>query len=131
MGDSPEQIERIIGIYHAKGTPLGEVAYWLKARAGIAHCALCDITHGSVREKGEWRRCRGQLPVTVETVHLDERSSELRAFTDGRTPCVVGETPTGFVMLVDPDGLEACDGSPARLVEAISTEAEAQNLHLR
>lgn len=130
MGELPEQIDRIIGVYHAKGTALGEVAYWLKARAGIAHCALCDITHGSVREKSEWRRCRGQLPVTVETVHLDQRSPQLHAFTEGRTPCVVAETPAGFVMLVDPDGLKACGGSPVRLVEAINTEVEAQKLRL-
>ena len=128
MDESPARIERIIGVYHAKGTALGELAYWLKARAGVAHCALCDITHGSVREKSEWRSCRAELPVAVETVHLDQRSPQLASFTEGRTPCVVAATDAGFVMLVDAEGLTACDGSPSCLVEAITAQADALNL---
>lgn len=126
----PVRIQRLIGIYHAKGTALGEIAYWLKARAGKGHCALCEITHGSLREKSEWRDCRAELPVAVETVHLDQRSPELETFTEGRTPCVVAETPEGFVMLVDAAGLVACDGSPSCLVGAITTQASAANLIL-
>ena len=130
MDETHLRIERIIGVYHAKGTAMGELTYWLKARAGIGHCALCEITHGSVREKSEWRSCRAELPVAVETVHLDQRSPQLVTFTEGRTPCVVADTPTGFVMLVDADGLAACDGSPTCLVDAITAQAEVLHLTL-
>ncbi len=129
MDPAPKDITRLVGIYHANGTVIGEVAYWLKARVGIGHCALCDITHGTFREKDSWRRCRTDVPVQVETMHLDERSPDLRSFTDGHTPCVVAETPTGFVMLVSPMDLAACIGSPQCLVDTITSRAA--ELHLR
>lgn len=119
-----------MGVYHPSGTPWGEISYWLKARFGAGHCALCDVTHGSVREKPAWRRCRERLPVPLDTVHLDERSEEVRAFTEGRTPCVVAETADGLVMLVDDVELAACDGAPDRLVAAISSNAGKLGLAL-
>jgi hypothetical protein len=135
MGSDPQErgrapVQRLVGVYHASGTPWGELSYWLKARVGAAHCALCDITHGSVREKAEWKQCRTRLPIPLETVHLDERDEALRAFTDGRTPCVVAATDDGFVMLVDDAELAGCDGSPGCLVTAISTNASTLGLDL-
>ncbi|MEZ5239326.1 MAG: hypothetical protein R2716_10415 [Microthrixaceae bacterium] len=124
------RIQSLVGVYHASGTPWGEVSYWLKARLGSAHCALCDITHGSVREKAEWKRCRTALPVPFDTVHLDERTAELRDFTEGRTPCVVAETPGGPVMLVDAAELQRCEGSPGCLVQAIEANSVALGLDL-
>ncbi len=123
-------MRRLVGVYHASGTPWGELTYWLKARAGVAHCALCDITHGSVREKSEWKRCRTQLPVSVITVHLDERDEPLRALTDGLTPCVVAETDDGPVVLLGEYDLVACAGSPERLVAAIASSAARLGLLL-
>ena len=98
---SGRRVDRLVGIYHANGTLWGEFSYWVKARVGGAHCSLCDITHGSVREKPEWQTCKASLPVPMVTLHLDERDEALAAFTDGRTPCVVAETTEGFVLVVD------------------------------
>ena len=134
MSTDPEEhaadaeVRRLVGVYHASGTPWGEISYWLKARFGGAHCSLCDITHGSVREKSEWRECRSRLPVEMVTVHLDEQDDDLRALTAGRTPCVVAETTSGPVMLVEDAALRACDGSPECLVEAIESGAVALGL---
>lgn len=124
------RVIRLVGIYHASGTPWGELSYWLKARAGVAHCALCDITHGSVREKQAWTECRSGLSVPFVTVHLNERDDALRSFTDSRTPCVVAETDKGLVMVVDEAELIACDGSPACLVQALSAKASTLGLDL-
>jgi hypothetical protein len=119
--DRQTEVRELVGVYHANGTVLGEVSYWVKARLGRGHCQLCDITHGSVREKAEWRACRTELPVPFATVHLDERSPEVAQVTEGRTPCVVAVTGDGVQLLLGPDDLEQCDGSPARLVEAVGT----------
>ena len=132
---SPEPTEgarvvRLIGVYHASGTPWGELSYWLKARVGVAHCALCDITHGVLREKDEWKQCNAGLPVPLETVHLDERGDDLRAFTEGRTPCVVAETTDGMTMIVDDAELRACDGSPECLIAAIEATTARLGLDL-
>ena len=40
------RVVRFVGVYNAEGTLRGEVAYWIGARLGLGHCALCDITHG-------------------------------------------------------------------------------------
>lgn len=124
------EVVRLVGVYHASGTPLGELSYWLKARFGGAHCSLCDITHGTFREKDEWKRCRAELAVPFETVHLDERDEALEAFTEGRTPCVVAETKDGFEMLVDDAELRACAGDPEDLVAAIERNASRLGFEL-
>jgi hypothetical protein len=124
------RVRRLIGVYHASGTPWGELSYWLKARLGGAHCSLCAITHGSVREKPEWKRCNAQLAVPLETVHLDERDEALRSFTEGRTPCVVAETTDGLVLLIDDAELRGCDGSPDGLIAAIESNLERLGLQL-
>jgi hypothetical protein len=43
---STRSIRRLVGVYNANGTVGGELAYFLGARLGRAHCSLCDITHG-------------------------------------------------------------------------------------
>jgi hypothetical protein len=112
-------VEQLIGIYNAEGTLRGELAYFVGKRLGRSHCALCDITHGLVATKPAWQHCRMSLPVRFETVHLDERDDDLVSLTDGRTPCVVADVDGRREILLGPDDLEACHGSPDALVAAI------------
>jgi len=109
-------VERLIGVYDADGTVWGELSYWVGARLGRVHCALCDITHSSVRERSEWRACRAGLPVPFDTYHRDDQPDSIRTVTDGALPCVVAETDGGPVVVVSRRELEACDGS----VEALN-----------
>ena len=109
-------VTALTGVYHADGTVLGELRYWVGARLGRAHCSLCDITHGSVREKAEWRSARAELPVPFRAVHLDERSTGELAASDGRTPCVLAHTESGIEVLLGPAELDACAGDPGLLV---------------
>jgi hypothetical protein len=121
-------LRRLIGVYHAKGSLSGELAYWVGARLGRAHCALCDITHGVLREKASWRACTAELPVVFETFHLDDQPAELAAVTAGRTPCVVAETGHGLDLLLDPADLESCGGDPQRFVQALTAAIERRGL---
>ena len=57
------EITRLVGVYDADGSLLGELSYFLRARVRRAHCALCAITHGRVRERRAWRASRDRLPV--------------------------------------------------------------------
>lgn len=127
----PERVRRLVGVYHADGSLVGEVRYWIGARLGRAHCALCDITHGTLRAKPAWSRCRDELPVEFDTVHLDERDAGLRAATEGRTPCVVAETAGGWVVLVGPRELDDCEGSIDALMARVVEATEAAGLSLR
>lgn len=125
----PVRLTSLTGVYHAEGTLRGELAYVVGKALGRAHCALCDITHGTVRERPEWKACRAGLPVPFATVHLDERSPEVAAATDGWTPCVVAHTADGqIVRLLGPDDLEACGKDPAAMVAAVERAADGTGL---
>ena len=86
---------------------------------GTAHCALCDLTHGRVREKPEWRALQGRLGVKVEVVHRNERDEHLRAVEGLRLPCIVAVAGDDVRVLLGPDELEACGGDLAELEQRL------------
>jgi hypothetical protein len=117
---SPSQrIVRLVGVYDADATFRGEVSYWVGARLGRRHCSLCDITHGSVRARPEWVACRAGLPIPFDTFHRNDQPSAVRVAVGGQAPVVVAETDQGYVQLLSPAELDACDGSIEQLMEAI------------
>ena len=116
-------IVRLVGVYDAESTVRGEIAYWVGARLGRRHCSLCEITHGSVRLRPEWKACQAGLPVPFDTYHRDDQPDAIRTASGGQAPVVVAETDTGQVLLLGAGDLEVCDGSIDRLVEAIERSA--------
>jgi len=106
----------------------GELAYWIGARLGRRHCSLCEITHGSVRQRPEWKACREALPVRFDTFHRNDQPEAVRAASGGQAPVVIAETETGHVPLLDPRDLAACGGSIDRLVASIEQSAAAHGL---
>ncbi|MEZ5256918.1 MAG: hypothetical protein R2705_08510 [Ilumatobacteraceae bacterium] len=95
-------IERLVGVYNANGTTWGELSYVVGRSLGRAHCALCDITHGKVREKSAWQECRSGLPVPFDTFHRNDQPDAVRAATGGALPAVVAETDEEHVLLLGP-----------------------------
>ena len=118
-----QRIVRLVGVYDADSTMRGELAYWVGARLGRRHCSLCEITHGSVRQRPEWKACRAGLPVPFDTYHRDDQPDQIRTAAGGQAPTVVAETDTGHTLLLASEDLDACDGSIDRLVEAIEQSA--------
>jgi len=130
--DDVAQVVRLVGVYDADHTIRGELSYWVGARLGRAHCALCDITHGMLRRRSEWNAYVAGLDVPVETFHRDDQPDAVRTASGDRVPVVVAELATGaMVVLVDPEALDACGGSVDRLGEAIDAAATRQGLRLR
>ncbi len=121
------EITALIGVYDADGTVRGELAYLVGARLGRAHCDLCAITHGLVRPKAEWRRCRESLPVPFRAHHRDDAPADVLA-SGGRPSFVVAETTDGLRPLLDRDALAACAGSPEALVAALGRAADEAGL---
>lgn len=122
------RIRRIIGVYDADGTLRAEIGHWLSARLGRRPCALCDITHGPLLERRDWRRCRTELPVRFDTYHRDDQPREVAAAAAGRAPVVLVETATDAVHLLGPEDIAACQGSPGQLVDAILAAVARQAL---
>lgn len=135
-------ITELVGVYHANGTWWGEITYWVGARMGTAHCALCDITHGTFRRKAGWTACADNLSVPFTTFHLDDRPTDVAAASAGATPCVLarvarstsgtaGAHPASdLVLLVGPEDLEACTGDPEGLMGAIVEAARGHGLEI-
>lgn len=124
-------VRRLVGVYDADGTVLGELSYFVKARLGRAHCALCSVTHGLVREREDWRAARRSLPVEFDTVHRDDQPDEVRRVAGGVLPAVVAEPVDGVpVLLLDGAAIEACGGDPGALVDRVRAAAEAADLDL-
>jgi len=122
------EVRRLVGVYDAVGTWRGELRYWLRARLGQAHCSLCDITHGAVRERADWRERRATLGVPFETYHLDDQPREVREVAAGEAPVVLADTGDGLVVLLGRDELERCGGSPDHLLESIRAAAAHHGL---
>ena len=111
-------VRRLVGVYNADGSVVGELRYFLYARLGHAHCALCDITHGVVRPKRHWRARRDRLAIPFDTYHRDDQPDPLRLVYDV-PPIVAAETDSGFVVLLGPREIEACHGSVEQLLDAV------------
>ena len=128
-GETPTAaIRRLVGVYNANGSLAGELAYFVGARLGRAHCALCDITHGLAREKSEWKTCRSGLAVPFDTYHLNDQPPTVRTAADGNAPVVLAETDSAIVVLLGPSELDACRGSVERLADAITAAVDARAL---
>jgi hypothetical protein len=130
MMDDPARVRRLVGVYDADHTVRGEMTYWIGARLGRAHCALCDITHGMLRRRSEWNTYVAGLDVPFETFHRDDQPDEVRAASDDRIPVVVAETSAGLVVLLDPMTLDACAGSIERLRVAVDDALVREGLHI-
>ena len=123
------EVQRLIGVYNADGTVRGELAYWIGARLGRAHCSLCDITHGLVRERSDWKDCRARLAVPFDVYHLNDQPDSVRDLKSP-APMVVAETAERVIALLGPEELTACNGSPERLITEIERAVDAAGLSL-
>ena len=125
-----DRIDRLIGVYDADGTVLGELAYVVGHALGRRSCALCDITHGRLRRRPAFDAAAARLGVAVELLHRDEQPADLAALTSGELPCVVAETSGGRVVLVDAETLVACGGDQRAFVDAVRQAARGRGLLL-
>jgi len=118
----------LVGVYDADHTLRGELTYLVASRLGRAHCALCDITHGKLRERSDWKECRDSLPVPFETFHRNDMPRDVRAAAQGTMPVVVARSGEGVTVLLGPEELDACAADPQNLVRAIESAARDHGL---
>lgn len=97
----------LIGVYHADGGVAGEARYVLGSLLGLAHCALCDITHSPVRRKPAWDAMVQRLGVPVRLVHRNERTAEeVAACTHGTPTLLIRRRDGRLDVLLGPAALE-------------------------
>jgi hypothetical protein len=102
------EVVGLIGVYNAHGGVRGELTYAVGKLLGRSHCALCDITHATVRRKPAWDAMVARLGVPFDLVHRDEMSSDVAtAAQSSGTPMVVARLPDGRLeILLAPGDLE-------------------------
>lgn len=71
------QVNELIGVYHADGGLIGELAYVIGKARGVTHCGLCDVTHRGVRRKREWDDMAAAMGVPFRLIHLNERDADV------------------------------------------------------
>ena len=104
-------IIKVIGVYHADRGFRGHLRYVFDKVARGEGCALCDISHGTIREKAAFAACKQDLGIPMEMRYRDELSPALAAVVSGRTPAVVGLSSTGaHRLLLGPEALDAVQG---------------------
>lgn len=122
-----DTVRELIGVYDADGTVLGEARYWIGARLGRTHCALCDITHGLFTERADWRRCRDQLVVDFRTYHRNDAPADVLA-AGPAMPFVLARTDHGLIPLLGPEELGACGGDVEEFRRALSRACADRHL---
>lgn len=121
-------IDRLSIVYNARGGIAGELAYAIGRRRGTAHCALCEVTHGRIREKPAWRAFRSRLAVPVVAYHLNDRPAELSRLAGGIAPVVAAHVGTEVRLLLGPDELEAIGGDVAAFSAALEQRRAERGL---
>ncbi len=121
-----EEVIEFIGVYDADATLIGEISYWLKARVGATHCALCELTHGVFRTKREWVSCSRELAVPFRTFHRNDAPADVLQ-TSPQFPVVLVRRSSGLSVLLDADALDEFAGDTVKFADhlvAVISESE-------
>jgi len=102
------KFDKLIGIYNAKGSLIGELQYFFGKIVGKTHCALCDITHGTFKEKRVFSVGKQELNLPFKFLHLDELDSKLKKFSND-APCIIGINNSKYSLIITKEDLEKCN----------------------
>ena len=114
-----DEVIEFIGVYDADTTLVGEISYWLKARVGAGHCALCELTHGVFRVKREWVSCSRELAVPFRVFHRNDAPAEVLLIAP-QFPLVLVRRSSGLSVLLDAEALDAFAGDTPKFVEYLA-----------
>ena len=116
---------RVLALFNAEGSLLGELQYVLGKCLGRKSCALCDISHGwNPLGKSAWRG-RPETEPNIIWLHRDEAPEDLLNAVAGELPCVVADHGHRVEMLLDSDALKACEGDFAIFTELLKEKLRA------
>jgi hypothetical protein len=91
---------KIYFIYNASGTLGGELTYLYGKYFQDEHCELCDITHGTVSAKPEWKAWIGALKCENYVLHTNEAQEMNVDYSGFELPVVLVDRGNGLEELV-------------------------------
>ncbi len=125
-----EPVVELVGVYAADGGLVGEVAYVVGHLLGRTECALCDVTHGTLRRKPDWDAMTARLPVPLRLVHRNETTTAERTASErSGLPVVLGVRPDrSHTVVLGPTRLAGLGGSVQRFEEAVREALPAEGV---
>jgi|TARA_B100001741_G_scaffold275733_1_gene246174 hypothetical protein len=116
---------RLIGIYNADASTLGEARYALGKVAGNSSCELCDITHGwNPFGKKSWKRACNSTSMDLELIHRNEATpSQLQAAKP--LPAFITEHSGQWKSLMSKDEITQFKNRPEDLIDELSQRLES------
>ncbi|MBD3308959.1 hypothetical protein GF339_21290 [candidate division KSB3 bacterium] len=123
-------VEALIFIYDANSGTIGAFLDSTKKLLMVGGCPLCQITHGLLGEKAEWKECQQEIGVPVHYYHKNEIPPSLQEMVAGRLPCILAQVGKHPIMLLEPEVLKRCRGKVEDLKGRLNYYAAANNLQL-
>lgn len=123
-------IDELILIFNATSGTAGAIVDSAKKLFRIKGCTLCSITHGLAGERPEWQECKVALGVPIRYYHRDDLPPELGHLAGTRLPCILARTGREYVLLLEPEALERCNGKVPDLRGRLRHRAALEGLAL-
>jgi hypothetical protein len=112
---------RIIGIYNADGSILGELKFAVNKVTGKSNCGLCDLTHGwNPLGKSSWKRASSSSHVEIELLHRNELTTE-QSETAGDLPAIIVEKVGEWKKIMSADDIFSFSGNASGFLTQIET----------
>lgn len=126
-----QTVRRLILIFDADAGALSALVDSTKKLLHVKGCALCATTHGLFGERSEWKQCKEELGVRIDSLHRDELFGRMKDVVAERLPSVVAETMDGTLhMLLDPGVLDRTRGDVADFRARLAHHASIRGLRI-
>jgi len=106
--------KRIVFVYNAdSGFLASAVDSFKKITKVSTGCALCQITHGVVREKQDWKETLKTLPHPTVFYHRDDIPTLLKKWTEQHKislPVVLIQEGSDYQVILDAQEISVCEG---------------------
>ena len=111
---------RIVGVYNADGSILGELKFTMGKITGKSDCGLCDLTHGwNPLGKPSWRNACSASSVEIELVHRDEITSGQNEVA-GDLPAVIIQLGETWMKLMSAEDISSFKGNSSGFLAEIN-----------
>ena len=111
---------RIVGVYNADGSVLGELKFTMGKITGRSDCGLCDLTHGwNPFGKLSWRIACSASSVEIELVHRDEITSGQNEVA-GDLPAVIIQLGETWMKLMSAEDISSFKGNSSGFLAEIN-----------
>ena len=102
---------KIICIYNASSTWIGELNYLYKKIFENKSCSLCDLSHGLTGIKKEWKEMESISDHQYSLLHINEVPANIPHNLIKKLPCVLKQDIENFELLIRSEELQICNGS--------------------